>query len=370
MGGSDGDTGGDVGHEIGRRDPLGADAVLPSVPAMNRAADVGALVSALHLLAPDEARVAGFDRPACLAAVRDLGILLGSIRRHGFEPLGAAPSVEAPLLLLGQRTAMVPRDTVYHYGPWNPPGPRQRMYTGEPDEDVLIHSVRSAAPALAACIASLADALDLPLESPAFVASCDGAAARLQAMIQAVDFVRDALTPLFFARSLRPYFEAIVVGGRSYLGPAAANLPVYLVDHLLWSSDRPEPEHHAFQREASQHAPAGERSLFARREGQPSLSTRVAAALRATPGQGSAALRASAEAVCGLLRVLTTFRGRHLVLARREYAPDVRLYAAGSGGGTVELLAKVLALTRLCAASMHVRRTDSIAPLRAAPGIT
>jgi hypothetical protein len=99
-------------------------------------------------------------------------------------------------------------------------------------------------------------------------------------------------------------------------------------------------------------------------------ATRVAAMLREVPERPSAALRASVEAVCSLLRVLTTFRGRHLVLARREYAPEVRLYAAGSGGGTVELLAKVLALTRLCAASMHVRRTDSIAPLPAAPGVT
>jgi hypothetical protein len=349
-----GTSGSDIAGEIRRLDPLRAEAVLLQVPAMNRARDVPALVGALRAIAPEASQVGTFAPVACLAAMRDLGIFLGSLKRHGVEPLAALPSLATPLLLLGRGADMVPRDTVYHYGPWNPPGPRQRMYTGEPDEDVLIHAVRTAAPALASCLVGLEQALDLPLESGAFVATCQRSEAHLQAMVESIDFVRVALTPLFFARTLRPYFEPVTIDGREYLGPAAANLPLYLVDHLLWSSDHHDVQHLTFQQETVQHAPAPERDLFARQEGQPSLATRLVAALRAVAGHANQALRASTEAVCGLIRVLLTFRGRHLVLARREYAPDVRLYSQGSGGGTIELLRRVLALTRLCAASVRV----------------
>ena len=46
------------------------------------------------------------------------------------------------------------------------------------------------------------------------------------------------VSPEFFARELRPYFEDVHVAGRLYMGPAAAHIPLFLVDVLLWASDR------------------------------------------------------------------------------------------------------------------------------------
>jgi hypothetical protein len=339
--------------EIRRHDPLRADAACARVPAMNARADVNALASALRGVLPSDAAVAAIDDAACLAAMRDIGIFLGSLRRHGVEPLVAVPDARRPLLALGGRADMVPRDTVYLYGPWNPPGPRQRMYTGDPAEDVLIHSVRVTAPHLASCLADLEQASDAPTDDPALAALCGQSATHLQAMVGAIDFVREALPPFFFARVLRPYFQEIVVDGQTYLGPAAAHLPLYLIDHLLWSSDHQDAEHHQFQHETARHAPPPARALFSRRDGLPSLAGRLIQALRAAGARAAAGLRASADAVCALLRLLITFRGRHLVLARREYAEEVRLYPAGSGGATVELLERILTLTRTCAALAH-----------------
>ena len=323
------------------------------------------LVSALRAIVPGEQRIAAFDDPECLAAMRDIGLFLGSIRRHGVEPARALPAVERPLLLLGRRMDMVPRDTVYHYGLWNPPGVRQRMYTGDPGEDVLIHSVRVAAPSLGSCLSALEQALDVPPDDPALADLCGRSAGHLETVVDSIDFVREALPPLFFARVLRPYFQEIAVDGLTYLGPAAAHLPLYLVDHLLWSSDHGDPEHHRFQHEIARHAPPAARVLFDRWDGRPSISGRVIQALRGSGQRAPGALHPAAEGICRLFHLLITFRGRHLVLARREYAEEARLFPAGSGGGTVELLERILKLTRTCAALAH----QPIATAVARPGM-
>jgi hypothetical protein len=359
----------ELADRVRRLDPLGADAFCAQAPTMNARADTTALVSALGAILPGEREIAAFEEPECLAAMRDLGLFLGSIRRHGVEPVRALPAVEWPLLLLGRRMDMVPRDTVFHYGLWNPLGVRQRMYTGDPGEDVLIHAVRIAAPSLESCLSALERALDVPPDDPALADLCARSAGHLESVVDSLDFVREALPPLFFARVLRPYFQEIAVDGLFYLGPAAAHLPLYLVDHLLWSSDRADPDHYKFQHETARHAPPAARALFDRREGRPSLSGRVSEALRAseertTDERASAALHASAEGICRLFHLLITFRGRHLVLARREYAEEVRLFPAGSGGGTVELLERILMLTRTCAEFAH----QPIATAVARPG--
>lgn len=114
----------DLCRTVGDLDPLRADAICAAIPAMNAQADVSALECALRSLIPTEARIGEFSIPECLAAMRDLGLCLGSLKRHGVEPIAAVPQVEAPLVRLSRRTEMVPRDTVYHYGPWNPAGRR------------------------------------------------------------------------------------------------------------------------------------------------------------------------------------------------------------------------------------------------------
>ena len=46
------------------------------------------------------------------------------------------------------------------------------------------------------------------------------------------------------------------------------------------------------------------------------------------------------------------FRGKHLTIARRAYREDVRLYPVDSAGGSVELLTRILDLTRTIAAQV------------------
>lgn len=101
-------------------DPLAADEACLALRAMNARSDVRAITAALRELLPDREALAEYTMEECIAAMRDIGIFLGSIKRHGVEPAAVAPEIIPILHQLGERTDMIPRDTVHHYCTWNP----------------------------------------------------------------------------------------------------------------------------------------------------------------------------------------------------------------------------------------------------------
>ncbi|WP_236246745.1 monodechloroaminopyrrolnitrin synthase PrnB family protein [Streptomyces sp. CC210A] len=333
--------------EIREADPLGADALLAAVPAMNHAADVPALTVALRALVPEPARLARWGVVECLAAMRDLGLLLGSLKRHGTEPVAAVPEVGPVLRELGRRTDMVPRDTVHHYTTWNPLGARRRSYTATDMERHLQDAVRMVFPSLVAALDSCAEVARLEPYDPGFAPALDRTAQHVQSVVDSIDFTVANVTPEFFARVLRPYFEEIDVDGRDYLGPAAAQVPLWLVDLTLWQSDRSDPAYDAFLDESLPYSLPAWRAFHAAHRGSVSAVGKVSAALswesaHRLPPQ----LTASALSLARVLRLLKTFRARHIGIARKAYHDDLRLYDNGSGGAPVALLRTVLDLTR------------------------
>ncbi|MCH0538053.1 DUF1864 family protein [Streptomyces sp. MUM 203J] len=314
---------------------------------MNRDADVPALTVALRALVPEPDLVARWDVVECLAAMRDLGLLLGSLKRHGTEPVAAVPAVLPVLRELGRRTDMVPRDTVHHYTTWNPPGDRCRSYTATPMEYHLQNAVRMVFPSLVAALDTCAEVARLEPYDPGFAPALDRIAQHVQAVVDSIDFTVAHVTPEFFARTLRPYFEEVGVDGRDYLGPAAAQVPLWLVDLALWQSDRSDPAYDAFLAESLPYGLPAWRAFHAAHRGGVSAVGKLSAALswegaHRTPPQ----LTASAVSLARVLRLLKTFRARHFGIARKAYSDDLRLYDAGSGGAPVALLRTVLDLTR------------------------
>ncbi|WP_149184075.1 monodechloroaminopyrrolnitrin synthase PrnB family protein [Streptomyces sp. TRM49041] len=333
--------------EIRAADPLGADALLAAVPGMNRDADVAALTVALRALAPDLDRVAEWSVVEALAGMRDLGLLLGSLKRHGAEPVAAVPEVLPVLEELGRRTGMVPRDTVHHYTTWNPLGRRRRTYTGAEMEAHLQDAVSMVFPSLVAALDTCGELARLEPYDPGFALALDRTAQHVQSMVDSIDFTVANVTPEFFARVLRPYFEEIDVAGRDYLGPAAAQVPLWLVDLTLWQSDRSDPRYDAFLEESVQYSLPSWRAFHAAHRGGASAVGKLSAALSwETTHRLSPQLTASAVSLARVLRLLKTFRARHLGIARKAYHDDLRLYEAGSGGAPVALLRGVLDLTR------------------------
>ncbi|MFF1508843.1 monodechloroaminopyrrolnitrin synthase PrnB family protein [Streptomyces sp. NPDC058326] len=354
-------------EDIRAADPLGADAVLAAVPAMNADGDVAALTVALRALVPDLDRAAEWCVGGALAAMRDLGILLGSLKRHGVQPLTAVPEALPVLELLGRRTDMVPRDTVHHYTTWNPVGARRRSYTGHPTEAVLQEAVRMVFPGLVAALDDCGRVARLEPYDPGFAAALDRVARHVAAIVDSIDLTVARVSPEYFAVTLRPYFEEIEVGGRDYLGPAAAQVPLWLVDLTLWQCDRPDPAYDAFLDESVPYALPAWRAFHDRHRGGVSAVSKLSAAVswegadRLPPS-----LTASAEALGRVLRLLKTFRARHLGIARKAYSEDVRLYEEGSGGAPVALLRSILDLTRENETMVRratVRRRPAVAPV-------
>ncbi|MFI8960729.1 monodechloroaminopyrrolnitrin synthase PrnB family protein [Streptomyces sp. NPDC053493] len=333
--------------DIRAADPLGADAVLAALPAMNADADTAALTVALRALVPDPDLAAEWSVVDALAAMRDLGILLGSLKRHGIQPVAAVPEVLPVLELLGRRTDMVPRDTVHHYTTWNPSGPRCRSYTGHRMEAHLQEAVRMSFPALVSALDACGRIARLEPYDPGFALALDRTAHHVQSVVDAIDLTVAEVTPEYFARTLRPYFEEIDVDGRSYLGPAAAQVPLWLVDLTLWQCDRSDPAYDTFLTDSLPYALPSWRAFHARHHGGVSAVSKLSAALSWESGQRlPAELAASARSLARVLRILKSFRARHITLARKAYDEELRLYEEGSGGAPVALLRTVLDLTR------------------------
>jgi hypothetical protein len=331
--------------KIAPLDPLGADGILANLPEWNENADVASMAHALSRVNPDEPRARGMGPYEAAAAMRDLGMLLCSIKRHGTEPAEAVPEVVSTLRALGRTTGMVPRDTVYHYGPWNPKGPRQRRFTREASEEGLIHCVRSAAPGLEAAIQVLVVARANVPCAPAFAAQCLHAARCITTMVHSINFARRQVDVQVFAKVLRPYFEAITIEDKSYMGPAAAHLPLSIVDQLTWGSDCVDPTYHMFRDDTARYTVPAWRDVSQRAVSEPSLVSRVIETMHMSQGSDPM-LFAAAAALHAILRVLVTFRGRHKVMADKAYDPEVRLYPVGSGGFSTDAVGKILQLTR------------------------
>jgi hypothetical protein len=315
------------------------------VPARNHTGDTGALVGSLAKILPPPERARAMGVYEAAAAMRDLGMLLSSLRRHGVEPAEAVPAIVPTLHALGSRCGMIPRDTVYHYCPWNPTGRRQRQFTDDPQEAALIDSVRIAGPGVEAAIDELSQAAGCQLDTLDFVEHCRQGARNVSSMVRAITFARSRVDVVFFARVLRPYFEPISLDGRSYLGPAAAHLPLGIVDHLVWGSDCDDATYRMFSEDGATYTVSAWKELHRNIDGQPSLVTLAIGAVQ-TASTANRVLVAGAVALYTILRVLLAFRGRHKVLADKAYDPKVRLHSIGSGGFSAEAVTRVLHVTR------------------------
>src|SRR5262249_48982648 len=153
-------------------------------------------------------------------------ILLGSLKRHGVEPIDVVPEAEAPLLQMAERTRMVPRETLFHTSVWNERGPRQRTFTGDRNEDILLEATRMGAIGVERILQALLPLLEIPLDSPNFACGCMALAEEVTVMVDAVELCRGEMDPVFFAQVQRPYYEQILLGGKRYSGAAAAALSI------------------------------------------------------------------------------------------------------------------------------------------------
>jgi hypothetical protein len=336
-----------VAERVAAIDPLGADEVCSRLPLMNARCDVHAIARALSALLPSGPVLSGFSYDQGLAATRDIGMFLTSLKRHGVEPLEAVPGIESVLVELGRRTDMIPRDTIHHYTEMNPSDARQRMFTGDAKETNAIESVRVALRRYGAAIDLGERLCGADPHGPGFPVLLNGLAGELGAFETAMDLAHEKLPPPFFYDELLPYFSGeIKIGGIAYIGPTAAHIPLSVIDMLVWESDHGSAALADYRLWALPYTMPRWRALHARWATIPSLTTRVRAAMAdpapAGTGPTDTVLRESVAALAAVLRALLVFRGKHAAYARK-----------GSSAEALALLRDIIDQTRRVAAIAH-----------------
>ncbi|MGU3781688.1 monodechloroaminopyrrolnitrin synthase PrnB family protein [Burkholderia metallica] len=327
-------------------DPLRARALVLRLPGLNRQKDVPGIVGLLREFLPVHGVPAGWGFVEAAAAMRDIGFFLGSLKRHGHEPVDVVPGLEPVLLELARATDLPPRETLLHVTVWNPAAAdAQRSYTGLGDEAHLLESVRISMAALEAAIALTVELYDVPLRSPAFEPGCVELATYLQKMVESIVYAYRFISPQVFYDELRPFYEPIQVGGRSYLGPGAVEMPLFVLEHVLWGAQSDHAAYREFKETYLPYVLPAFRAIYARFDGRPALVDRVlgdaqAARVRGEPvGAGLAALERVFE-------ILLHFRAPHLKLAERTYEAGHSGPSIGSGGYAPSMLGDLLTLTR------------------------
>ncbi len=303
-----------VPEHVAALDPLCADEVCTFLPEMNARRDTGAMARTLTELLPSGAVLSGLSYAECLAAMRDIGMFLGSLKRHGVEPVRAVPGLEAVLVELGHRTEMIPRETIHHYSEMNPGGARQRTYTSDPMETEAIEVVNVAFRRYAAAIGLAERLSEAQPHTPEFSLLLNALADELGAFDASMNLAHEKLDPAWFFGEFIPFTAEIEVNGTNYMGPSAAHVPLAVIDMLVWESDHASKDLTGYRLERLRYTMPRWRALNSRWATVSSLTTRVGAAITGDPAP---AVRDSAAALGAVLRALLVFRAKHVAYARK-----------------------------------------------------
>jgi monodechloroaminopyrrolnitrin synthase len=332
-------------------DPLNFDQTLPVLHALNKDGDTHEIIQLLYRHLPVPEKLDGFSYEASIAAMRDLGIFIGILKRHGIEPVDALPELEYVLLVLMVKTGLPPRDTLIHYTAWNPSDERIRTYTGLEDEKQLIESVKIAYPSLLEAINLLDKIHSIPLNDPSFVEHCHSVREMLEGMVRGIVLAKRKVAPEVFANELRFYYDSIKVDYNNvYMGPGAVEMPMFLIDHLLWSCDCDDQVYADFKKGYLSYNLPVVREVYYRYDKMPSLTTRMSNAFAEDPSMEHFN---SAIALSELFTVLKSFRMPHKKVAESAYQhQDDNHHQKGSGGYAVDILQHIIDLQQRKTASL------------------
>lgn len=325
-----------IKEKVAEADPLGAANVMASLPSWNEAGDVKRIVHATSLLIDPSNLDSPTNRIEALAVLRDLGMLASSLRCHGYEPGDLVEGLEDKLIKAGKIAQHIPRDTVFSYGPWNPDGSAQRRFTTLPEEVLFISSFKSGMSKLDSSVSKLLYASDLPISDPEFYHLVISATQDFDLMIGAIVRVRRQISPEVFTNQLRPYFDLYRVGDRFYLAPGGAQMPILLIDQIIWGSDSDSERYLHYAIEQIEYMPVEYRIVGQQLLGRESLVKRVAREVSDKDLLNTDEIN-SLLSIRWLIEKLLAFRMPHLTVAKSNF--NIRgSNAVGSGGYKPDIL--------------------------------
>lgn len=302
-----------------------------NIASMNEAKDSNSLVN-LTRSATQIASTLGVENPVAVHAVsRDLGILLGSIARIDINPLEIVPGLESVLQRIRDYRGMSPYHTVFDYALWNPSDERRRAFTSTKQERVFIEQVNLGLLSLFKVNTILKN---VDLESFDAASQIEQAVIEFQPMIRAIPEVMRRVGAKFFAETMRPFFNPIILDGVMYEGPGGAQMPIILTDQIIWAGQEIPAFYADFVKRNLVYLPVA-------------LKEKIESNLQIPFVEQIANLDSKDPrrlAVNKFLTALISFRKPHEKLARDSFGHRQE-EAVGSGGYTPDLLSELINLT-------------------------
>lgn len=281
---------------------------------------------------------------SAMAAARDLNMFASALTKHNV-PFRVVPHLETLLILLSEKTWEVPTDTVFGYGPRNPVGPRRRMFTGTAEEGLFIQSFTDGMNSLLIALAGLETVQMMSIADARYEIIMHQASQGLNGMISAIESVWHKITPQFFTQRLRPFFEPKTIGSRTYFAAGGAQMPVTMIDLLLWGIEESNRLYISYRNENLQYLPQSyRRKTEAMLQGK-SLLRSIQDEIGAGVLDGSRdRARESIRSVLSFTEQMVKFRTLHLRVAKANMA--IRPAGSkGSGGYDMMLLRYLLRKT-------------------------
>ncbi|CAN5751739.1 hypothetical protein BH11PAT2_BH11PAT2_01730 [soil metagenome] len=289
--------------------------------------------------------IATMDEVSAMAAARDLNMVASVVTRFGV-PMHVVPQLESLLMLLAEKTREVPTDTVFGYGARNPKGDRRRSFTQTSEEDIFINSFTEGMNSLMVTLAALETVQAMSLTNGRYPLLVREAVHGFLKMAESIQAVRKHIMPDFFTHRLRPFFEPKTIRGKTYFAAGGAQMPVTVVDLILWGIEDADRVYIGYRSENLQYLP---RSYQAKVESifqQPSI---LRAAIRtvdgATPTSVKENVVESLRALQELADQILKFRAPHLGVARANM--KIRSQGSiGSGGYDILILQNLINRTK------------------------
>jgi hypothetical protein len=331
-------------ERVANMDPLGADVIVSTIPQLNAAKDTDRIAGELAALC----KKACFHNRTyyeVLAIVRDLGLLAGSLRRHGRDPMLLVPELESIFLEAGELTNLVPRDTLMHYTTWNPSGDRMRRYTGHEEEPDLIQSIKMSFPAIRDATRHLFEMRDFALHEKRTLHIVYQISFALRRFLVGLHHAIRNVHAEVFIHEFRPFFEPFSVGSKQFRGPGAVTMPLHIFDFLFWGTSELDARYQRFTLDYLPYNTSEMRQYYLRSRNTPSLLDRIENAV-SNPHEAQE-LKDLLPPVAVCMKRIRGFREAHLKYAVHAYhGSGHHNFKSGSGGHTTSDLEWLANLTR------------------------
>ncbi len=294
---------------------------------------------------------------AAMAAARDIAMLASALTRLGVR-VSEIPVLETIMVKLADKTYEVPADTVFSYGPRNPSGRRRRTFTGSSEEEMFIQSFSEGMNGLIITLAGLEILQEMDICDPMYSQYASEAADGMEIMVDSIFAVRKIVTPEVFTFKLRPFFDPKTICGRTYFAPGGAQMPISMIDLLLWGVGETDKTCLSYWNENFQYLPTSYRSkIESISRGKSIVQIVTSKVSQGIKNQLKTNALVSIDGLLGVFDQIIRFRAPHLGIAKANMKIRQK-DAVGSGGYDTSILHHLIAKTSVAKNALNSSKLE------------